>query len=209
MRGRLLRRPAHDYDNPEAGQYFSEDSTSFLAEDSRRREDGDEHLLRRAGGPATAHRQGVSADWVSCLLDFEWRRDSSISTGASLYMRTGVAKVTFRAGDAVFTRGDVRFVPDRWWWVRVSSSRPDGFRFASTLRARIRMRSVEARQLGAWTGTWKGPNPDQECVDCGRRGKAIRLRTGFFMIVFERSVNIDGRKSEASDEGVGVHGAMP
>jgi len=93
-------------------------------------------------------------------------------------METGVAKVTFRAGDAVFTRETFVSYPDRVVVVRVSSDKPGRVSVRATLKSPYQDAVKFEHGRLALDGTWKGPIPIKECVDCAGRGKGFGLRRG-------------------------------
>lgn len=143
----------HDYDDPEAIKYYPQIKELVFAEKFQEAEKMvNEHFW---GIPKAQQAYQPLGD---LLLDFEgvgevtdYRRE--------LDMETGVAKVTYRSGDIVYTREAFISYPDRVLVVRITADKP----------GRV---SVQARLKGSFTdkitaqpgklvrhGTWQGPNP--------------------------------------------------
>jgi len=107
----------HDYDNPEATKYFPQIRDLVFAEKFQDAEKlADEHFR---GIPYAQEAYQPIGD---LMLDFapgevgDYRRE--------LDMETGIAKVTYRQGDAIVTRETFVSWPDRLLVIPVSADKP-------------------------------------------------------------------------------------
>jgi alpha-L-fucosidase 2 len=148
----------HDYNDPEAIKYFPRIRELVFA-----------GRFQEAEQMANAHFWGVPAS-QQC---FEPLGDLLLTLGDSeepvdyrreLDLETGVAKITFRAGDNVFTREVFVSYPDRVMVIRISSDRPGkvtmeaGFKsaFPYTVTTRPDKMVMDGHWQGPVTGDWIG-----------------------------------------------------
>lgn len=143
----------HDYDDPDAHKYFAQIKELVFAEKFQEAEKlANDHFW---GIPKAQQAYQPLGDLWLDLEDLgeitEYRRE--------LDLESGVAKVTFRSGDTVYTREVFISYPDRVLAARLTADKPGRI----SLRARLQgpfLDQVTAQpgQL-VGTGTWRGPNP--------------------------------------------------
>ncbi len=108
----------HDYDDPEAIKYFPQIRDLVFAGKFQEAEKmADEHFY---GRPAAQQAFQPLGD---LLLSFDGT-DNVADYRRELDMESGVAKVSYRAGDAVLTREVFISYPDRVMVVRISGDKP-------------------------------------------------------------------------------------
>jgi alpha-L-fucosidase 2 len=142
----------HDYDDPDAFKYFPQIRDLVFAEKFQDAEKlADEHFR---GIPYAQEAYQPIGDLV---LDFaagdvaDYRRQ--------LDMETGVAKVTYRQGDAVITRETFVSWPDRVLVTRISADKPGRVSFGAQFKGPyLENSSADSGRL-VMNGTWKGPFP--------------------------------------------------
>jgi len=143
----------HDYNDPQAIKYFPQIRDLVFAGKFQEAEKmADAHFW---GVPATQQAFQPLGD---LLLSFDgvgkaddYRRE--------LDMETGVAKVRYRAGDAVFTREVFVSYPDRVLVVRVAGDKPGRVSVEAQLKSPyLRAAAAKPGRL-VMDGRWKGPIP--------------------------------------------------
>jgi len=140
----------HNYDDPEAFKYFEQIRDLVFAEKFQEAERMvNDHFY---GKPKAQEAYQPIGD---LLLSFgatnftDYRRE--------LDMQTGIAKVTYRSGDVVFTREAFVSWPDRVLVVRISADRPGRISFSAQFRGPYLESSVAERDRLVMSGAWKGP----------------------------------------------------
>ncbi len=183
----------HDYDNPEALQYFPRIRELVVAGKFQEAEKmADEHFY---GLPAAQQAFQPLGD---LLLSFdgvenveEYRRE--------LDMETGVARITYRAGDAVFTREVFVSYPDRVMVVRITSDKPGRVSVQAQFQSPYLDRVTAKPGKLVMDGCWKGPITNNWLI-APVEGKGLRFQTVL------QALN-EGGRSEAADNGVRILGA--
>ncbi len=178
----------HNYDNPEAFQYFAHIRDLVFADKFQEAE----RMVndRFYGRPKAQEAYQPIGD---LLLSFgstnftDYRRE--------LDMETGVAKVTYRSGDAVITREAFVSWPDRVLVVRISADRPGRISFGARFRGPYLETNVSTAGGLVMDGTWKGPF---SAPPTGMAG--LIARTSGKGIGYEASLvaRLDGGRSEAA-----------
>jgi alpha-L-fucosidase 2 len=183
----------HDYDDPQAGKYFAQIRDLVFAGKFQEAEKmADDHFWGIPKAQQAYQPLGdlqLAFDGVENVTDY--RRE--------LDMESGVAKVTFRAGDATFTREVFISYPDRVMVVRMSADKPGRISVRAQLTCPY-LESIEATpEKLVMDGCWKGPmkpNPLIATVD----GKGERFRAALLALP-------EGGRSEAAEGTVHIQGA--
>ena len=183
----------HDYDNPAALQYFPRIRELVVEGKFQEAEKmADEHFY---GLPAAQQAFQPLGD---LLLSFdgvekveEYRRE--------LDMETGVAKITYRAGDVVFTREVFVSYPDRVMVVRITSDKPGRVSVRAQFQSPYLDRVTAKAGKLEMEGCWKGPITNNWLIALVE-GKGLRFQA-------ELQARNEGGRSEAADNGVRVQGA--
>jgi alpha-L-fucosidase 2 len=184
----------HDYDNPEAIKYFPQIRDLVFAGKFQEAEKmADEHFF---GVPKAQQAYQPLGD---LMLSFdgvenigEYRRE--------LDMESGVAKVSYRAGDAVFTRETFVSYPDRVVVVRITCDKPGRVSVGAQLKSPYLDRVTATRGKLVMDGTWKGPIPVNNNLIAPVEGKGLRFQAALLAIP-------DGGNSQATDDSVRVQGS--
>lgn len=178
----------HNYDNPEAFQYFAQIRDLVFA---GKFQEAERMVNDRFYGRPKA--QEAYQPIGDLLLSFgstnvtDYRRE--------LDMETGVAKVTYRSGDAVITREAFVSWPDRVLVMRISADRPGRISFGAQFRGPYLETNVATAGGLVMDGTWKGPF---SAPPTGMAG--LIARTSGKGIGYEASLvaRLEGGRSEAA-----------
>lgn len=117
-----------------------------------------------------------------------------------LDMETGVAKVTFRAGDATFTREVFVSYPDRVMVVRLTADKPHRISFAAGLKGPFQENVSAASNKLVMDGCWKGPNPVPNALIAQVDGKGERFEVSLL-------ARVDGGTSETDGDRLRINNA--
>jgi len=177
----------HDYDDTNAFQFFPQIRDLVFAGKFQEAEKMvNDHFY---GKPKAQEAYQPIGD---LLLDFgttnftDYRRE--------LDMETGVAKVSYRSGDAVITREMFVSWPDRVLVVRISADKPGRVSFGAQFRGPYLETSVAERDRLIMDGTWNGPFPGPATGMAGliahTTGKGLRYETALV-------ARLEGGRSEA------------
>jgi alpha-L-fucosidase 2 len=184
----------HDYNNPEAHQYFGQIRDHVFAGKFQEAEKlVDEHFY---GVPAAQQAYQPLAD---LLLSFDGER-AATDYRRELDLQTGIAIVSYRVGDAVLTREVFVSYPDRVLVVRLTADKPGRVsvqaRFQSPYLDGALARSDDTLVM---VGCWKGPIPIRNPLIAPVEGKGLcfqaRLRAipaGGRLVGSENSVRVEG-----------------
>ncbi len=183
----------HDYDDPEAGKYFPRIRELVFAGKFQEAEKmADDHFWGIPKNQQAYQPLGdlqLSFDGVENAADY--RRE--------LDMETGVAKVRYRVGDAVFTREIFISYPDRVMVVRITADKPGRVsvqaQFASPYLDSVTATPGKLVMDGCWKGPMK-PNALIATVE----GKGERFQSALLALP-------EGGRSEAESGVVHIHGA--
>ena len=139
----------HDYDDPEAIKYFPQIRDLVFAGKFQEAEKlADEHFF---GVPAAQQAYQPLGD---LLLSFDGVEQAD-DYRRELNMETGVAKVSYRAGDAIFTREVFVSYPDRVLVVRVAADKPGRVSVASAVQEPL-SGPRRSRNPAGWSWTVAG-----------------------------------------------------
>ena len=160
----------HDYNNPEALKYFPKIRALVVAGKFQEAEKlVNKHFY---GVPAAQQAYQPLGD---LLLSFDGATNPE-AYRRELDMLTGVARVTYRVGDATFTREVFISYPDRVMVVRIASDKPGRVsvqaRFKSPYRDKV---TAKADRL-VMDGRWKGPIPVKNWLIAPVEGEGIRFQ---------------------------------
>jgi alpha-L-fucosidase 2 len=184
----------HDYNDPQAIKYFPQIRDLVFAGKFQEAEKmADEHFYGVPAAQQAYQPLGdllLSCDGVDQAA--EYRRE--------LDMETGVAKVRYRAGDAILTREAFASYPDRVMVVRIAGDKPGRV----SVQARFKgpyLDSLTAKPGSlVMDGCWKGPIPVQNWLIAPVEGKGIRYRAALLAVP-------EGGRSEAAADSVRIQGA--
>jgi len=140
----------HDYDDTNAFQYLPKIRDLVFADKFQEAEKmANDHFY---GKPKAQEAYQPIGDLI---LSF----DSTNFTDyrRELDMETGVAKVTYRSGNAVITREAFVSWPDRVLVVRISADKPGRINFSARFRGPYLETSVADHDRLVMDGAWKGP----------------------------------------------------
>ena len=183
----------HDYDNPEALQYFPRIRELVVAGKFQEAEKmADEHFYGLPAAQQAFQPLGdllLSFDGVENVV--EYRRE--------LDMETGVARITYRAGDAVFTREVFVSYPDRVMVMRITSDKPGRVSVQAQFQSPYLDRVTAKPGRLVMEGCWKGPITNNWLI-APVEGKGLRFQA-------ELQVRNEGGQSEAADNRMRIQGA--
>jgi alpha-L-fucosidase 2 len=187
----------HDYNDTNAFQYFPQIRDMVFAE-----------KFQEAEKMANGHFYGIPKAQEAyqpigdLLLSFE--TNSITDYRRELDMETGVAKISYRQGDAVITREAFVSWPDRVLVVRVSADKPGRISFGAQLRGPYLEASIADHDRLVMDGQWKGPFA---APPTGMAG--LIARTSGNGLRYEAALNarLEGGKSEANGSTLNIANA--
>ncbi len=178
----------HNYDDPNAGPYFSQIKDLVFAEKFQEAEKmADDHFW---GIPNSQEAYQPIGDLV---LSFEntdytdYRRE--------LNMETGVAKVTYRQGDTVITRETFVSWPDKVLVMRISSDKHGKVNFEAQFKGPYLETSIAGGSNLVMDGMWKGPF---SAPATGMDGLIARTKGNGLRYEAAINARLEGGESEAS-----------
>lgn len=184
----------HDYDNPEAPQYFPKIRDLVASGQFQEAEKmADDHFFGVPKAQQAYQPLGdllLSFDGIGEVADY--RRE--------LDMENGVVKVTFRSGDTTFTREVFVSYPDRVMAVRLSSSKPGKISVEARFKSPFLDKVTPAADILIMDGCWKGPNPKEYGLIAQVEGTGLKFRAAL-------QARFEGGQSTATTEGIKVQGA--
>ena len=160
----------HDYDDPNAGRFFAQIRDLVFAgrfQDAEKM--ADTHFYGVPAAQQAYQPLGdllLSFDGVQAVEDY--RRE--------LDMETGVAKVCYRVGDAVFTREVFLSYPDRVMVVRITADKPGRVSVQAQFRSPYLDGATAKDDSLVVEGCWKGPMKPENWLIAKVEGKGIRFR---------------------------------
>jgi len=184
----------HDYNNPEAFKYFPQIRDLVVAGKFQEAEKiTNEHFY---GVPAGQQAYQPLAD---LLLNFDGN-DAFSDYRRELDMKNGVAKVSYRKDDVVFTREVFLSYPDRVMVVRITGDKPGRVsvhaRFKSPYLDTAAARGLEL----VADGCWKGPIPVNNWLIAPVSGKGLRFQARLV-------AHPEGGQLESTNDCVRIRGA--
>jgi alpha-L-fucosidase 2 len=187
----------HDYDDTNAFQYFGQIRDLVFADKFQEAEKmANEHFW---GIPRAQEAYQPIGD---LLLSFgstnftDYRRE--------LDMETGVAKVTYRSGDAIITREAFVSWPDRVLVVRISADKPGRISFGAQFRGPYLETSAASRDHLVMDGIWKGPF---SAPPTGMGGLIARTKGEGLKYEAALNAQLEGGTSETNGSTLNIHGA--
>jgi alpha-L-fucosidase 2 len=184
----------HDYDNPEAHKYFGQIRDLVFAEKFREAEKlVDEHFF---GIPAAQQAYQPLGD---LLLSFDGE-PAATDYRRELDLETGIATVSYRAGDALLTREVFVSHPDRVMVVRLTADKPGRVSVRARFQGPYLDRAVAESDTLVMDGSWKGPIPVRNPLIAPVEGKGLRFQARL------RAIPVGGRLVGGEDA-VRVEGA--
>lgn len=187
----------HDYDDTNAFQYFGQIRDLVFADKFQEAEKmANEHFW---GIPkAQEAYQPIGDLLLSCdSTNFtDYRRE--------LDLETGVAKVSYRSGDAIITREAFVSWPDRVLLIRISADKPGHISFGAQFRSPYLETCVASRDRLVMDGAWKGPF---SAPPTGMGGLIARTKGEGLKYEAALAAQLDGGTSEAAGSTLNIHGA--
>jgi alpha-L-fucosidase 2 len=178
----------HNYDNPEAFQYFPQIRDLVFA---GKFQEAEKMVNDRFYGKPKA--QEAFQPIGDLLLSFgatnftDYRRE--------LDLETGLARITYRQGDAMITREAFVSWPDRVLVVRISSDRPGRVSLGVQFRGPYLETNVATAGSLVVDGTWKGPfsapATGMDGLIARTKGDGLRFRAAL-------AARLEGGRSEAA-----------
>ena len=182
----------HDYNDPRAIEYFP-----------KIRELIDAQRFQEAEKMVNAHFWGIPASQQcfeplgDLVLSFDGA-DAVSDYRRELDMETGVAKISYKAGDATLTREVFVSYPDRVLVVRITSDKPRSISFSSQLKSYFPFKVTARPSKLVMDGQWKGPIKGDWIGPYTCEG--LRFEAALVALP-------EGGKSEATDNSLEIRGA--
>ncbi len=181
----------HNYDDPDAFKYFPQiRDLVFAAKFQEAEKLIDAHFY---GIPKSQEAYQPIGD---LLLSFP---DANVTDyRRALDMETGVAKVSYRQGDAVITREAFVSWPDRVLVMRISADKPGRISLGAQFRGPyMATDTVTGPRAGlAMSGTWKGPfsapATGMDGLIARTQGEGLRYKAAL-------SIRAEGSRSESNN----------
>jgi alpha-L-fucosidase 2 len=143
----------HDYTNPDGYKYFPMIRDLVFAGKYKEAEKmANEHFY---GIPANQQAYQPLGD---LLLDFK-NNENVTDYYRELDMETGIAKVTYKIGDAKFTREIFMSYPDHVMVIRLNCDKPGCISLEAKFKSPYLEKIVPSSGKLTMKGTWKGPLP--------------------------------------------------
>lgn len=183
----------HDYNDPKAINYFPK--IRDLVSDGKYQEAEkmvDEHFYGKPIAQQAYQPLGdlmLSFDGISQVEDY--RRD--------LDMETGIATVSYRVADVVYTREIFLSYPDRVMVVRVKADKPGNISVQAGLQSPYQDSIISQPGQIMMDGCWKGPMAENWLI-ANIEGEGIRFRTVLKAIP-------EGGKLDTKDGKLNIKGA--
>jgi alpha-L-fucosidase 2 len=184
----------HDYNNPEALKYFPKIRELVVAGRFQEAEKlVDKHFY---GIPAAQQAYQPLGD---LLLSFDGTKNPD-AYRRELDMEAGVARVTYRAGDATFTREVFVSHPDRVMVVRIAADKPGRVSVQAQFKSAYRDKVTAKSGRLVMDGSWKGPIPVKNWLIAPVKGKGLRFQAALLALP-------EGGRLETAEGRVGVREA--
>jgi alpha-L-fucosidase 2 len=184
----------HDYNDTNAFRYFTQIRDLVFAERFHEAEKmADDHFF---GIPKAQQAYEPIGD---LLLNFSGA-DHAREYRRELDMETGVAKVTYRVGDAVLTRETFMSYPDHVLVLRISSDGPRRVSFEARMTSPYADNTNAAAGALTVEGTWKKVGLQTNWLIAPVEGRGLRFRTSVVL-------RPEGGTSESFDGALRVRGA--
>lgn len=183
----------HDYDDPNAGKYFSQIRELVFA-----------GKFQEAEKMADEHFWGIPKNQQAYqpLDDLQLAFDGVVNATdyrRELDMEPGVAKVTYRVGDAVFTREIFISYPDRVMVIHLTADKPGRISVQGQFTSPYLETATATPGKLVVDGCWKGPMKPNGLI-ATVDGKGERFQTALLALP-------EGGQSEAADGTVRIKGA--
>lgn len=184
----------HDYNDTNAIQYFPQIRDLVFAGQFQEAEKmADDHFWGIPKAQQAYEPIGdlqLTFDGVDKVQDYERELD----------METGVAKVTYTAGDAVLTREAFMSYPDRVLVVRISSNKPGRVSVQAQLKSPFLETATATPDKLVVDGSWKKPGSETNWLIAPVEGGGLKFEAA---LVARR----EGGSSEATNDSLRIQGA--
>ncbi|MGA2854251.1 MAG: glycoside hydrolase family 95 protein [Verrucomicrobiota bacterium] len=187
----------HDYDDTNAFQYFPQIRDLVFAD---KFQDAEKMTNEHFWGIPKA--QEAFQPVGDLLLSFESTNFTDYHR--ELDLETGVAKVTYRSGDAVITREAFVSWPDRVLVVRISADKPGRINLSAQFHGPYLETSVADRGRLVMDGAWKGPFAAQASGMAGLIARTEGKGLGYEAAL---AAQLEGGHSEAAGSTLNITNA--
>ncbi|MDB4905183.1 MAG: glycoside hydrolase family 95 protein [Mucilaginibacter sp.] len=183
----------HDYNDPNAINYFPKIRQLVIDEKFQEAEKmADEHFF---GLPAA---QQAFQPLGNLMLSFDGM-DSAEDYRRELNMETGIAKVSYKVNDAIYTREVFMSYPDKVMVVRLSANMPGSISVKANLNSPYLDKMTAKPGKLVIDGSWKGPMK-KDWLIATVDGKGISFQTIL-------QYRVEAGKTVATDSTVDIHEA--
>jgi alpha-L-fucosidase 2 len=183
----------HDYNDPNALQYFSQiRDLVFGGKFQEAEKMADDHFWGIPKGQQAYEPIG------DLLLKFDGA-DNVQDYRRELDMETGVAKVSYRAGDAIFTREVFMSYPERVMVVRISSDKPGRVSVQAQLKSPYLDTVTAMPNKLVMDGSWK-KSGETNWLIAPVEGRGLKFETAML-------ARNEGGSSTATSDGLNIRGA--
>jgi alpha-L-fucosidase 2 len=187
----------HNYDDTNAFQYFPKLRDLVFAD-----------KFQEAEKMANDHFWGIpkAQEAFQPIGDLMLSFDATNFTDyrRELDMETGVAKITYRSGDALITREAFVSWPDRVLVVRLSADKPGRINLGAQFKSPYLETSVASRNRlvmdGAWKGPFSGPATGMAGLIAHTSGKGLSYEAAL-------AAQLEGGRSESSGNALTITNA--
>ena len=187
----------HNYDDPNAGKYFNQIRDLVFAEKFQEAERmADDHFW---GIPNSQEAYQPIGDLILSFVDAD-----VTDYHRALDMETGVAKVSYRQGDAVITRETFVSWPDKVLVMRISSDKPGKLNIGAMFQGPYLESSIAANNSLVMDGTWKGPF---SAPATGMDGLIARTKGNGLHYEVSLVARLEGGKSEPAGSALNITNA--
>lgn len=187
----------HNYDDPNAGNYFGQIRDLVFAEKFQEAEKmADDHFW---GIPNSQEAYQPIGDLLLSFNDTnvtDYRRE--------LNMETGIAKITYRMDDAVITRETFVSWPDKVIVIRINSDKPGKINFGAQFKGPYIESNTAGKNSLVMKGTWKGPF---SAPATGMDGLIARTKGNGLRYEASLTARLEGGQSEASGDTLKIQNA--
>ena len=162
----------HDYNDPDANQYFDKIKELVFADKFKEAEKmANEHFY---GKPATQQAYQPLGD---LLLNFSVTNDSIKDYYRELDMEKGVIKISYTAGDVKMTREIFMSYPDHVMVMKVSANKPGKVSVEAKLKSAFTEKIIAQDNKLILNGTWKYVPETESWLIAKVDGPGMNFRT--------------------------------
>jgi alpha-L-fucosidase 2 len=184
----------HDYDDPDAGKYFQQIKDLVFADKFQEAEKlADSHFYGKPNAQQAYQPLG------DLMLTFDGADEIS-NYRRELDMETGVAKVSYKSGDTLYTREVFVSYPDKVMVVRLTADKPGRVSVEAQFKGIFLTNTIAKPGSLVMQGCWKGPNPRPSWLIAQVDGLGLRYQASLQALA-------EGGQSEATTNSVRIQKA--